>query len=165
VWETVASPANSHQIIVRGPDGRLFGLAGSASVEAYGPEVTVTPTRVDAGAVVQVQGVNFAANARVSASLDELLGPVLFEGLTDDAGTLVEPLLLTVRASSGQHRLYFVDDRSGFPVTVQLEVDGELAVDPQTAQFGLYRVGCGCGADALLPFAAALLVLHRRRRR
>jgi hypothetical protein len=99
----------------------MFMLGGqTATTQAYGPFVTMTPTSASRGASVMVSGNNFAANAHVSVTFD---GTPVAMGTTDAFGGLTATVTFNVpNVGSGPHVVKVVDDKSLYPITLKLTV-------------------------------------------
>jgi hypothetical protein len=114
------------------PDGHIWAiggttnpeLTGDATVQIYGPSVSVTPTMGAPGTSISVVGSNFAANATVSIYFGSVSGTPLATGTTDATGKL-PPAGITLKVPSlagGPQPLIAVDDRSQYPITLTFQV-------------------------------------------
>jgi len=135
-WQPVAPlrTPRGYLAAVRGTDGRIYVLGGSeggpadivlASVEAYGPLISVSPPSVPVMGSLVLTGTNFAASATVTVTWGTLLGGrVLATGRTNRAGALLHPLGFHVPAGvvPGRYSVVAEDDRSRYPVTASLAV-------------------------------------------
>jgi hypothetical protein len=113
-----------------GPDGRIYVVGGAnvsgglTSVEVYGPAPSSSTNADTAGSVITLAGNNFAAHANVSVRFGDPMGAVAATGTTDAKGALA-PIMLTVppTSPSGPTRIWFVDDRSRYPVSIPFTVN------------------------------------------
>ena len=109
-----------------GPDGRIYVLGGVdaagdavATVEAYGPVVTATPSTAPPGGSVVVTGKNFAADAIVTLSR---LTDGSQTAYTDETGAFSVTLNLSPTTVSGTLIFSAVDNNSNYPALGQLSV-------------------------------------------
>ncbi len=110
------------------PDGRLVVFGGFSNgqnqptfAEVYGPVVRLSANRGAAGTMVAISGTNFAANARVTASLSPE-GWVLGVGTTDAAGALASLSVSMPAVPPGPYVVTVVDERSRYPIRLSFEV-------------------------------------------
>ncbi|HZS40702.1 MAG TPA: kelch repeat-containing protein [Polyangia bacterium] len=131
-WTTVASlkAARWAHAASVGADGRIYVIGGAnvngviVGVEAYGPVARVSPSSDVPGMTIMVSGSNFAAHANVSVRFGDPAGAVLATGTTDSKGVLAAmPLVIPATQPSGPTRVYFVDDRSRYPVSAAFTVN------------------------------------------
>jgi hypothetical protein len=101
-------------------DGRMFIAGGvipglTASVEAYGPAIAISPTSGPRGSTTSLglESFNFAANATVDIYLGDDPTPIA-TGKTDAAGKLTAAVIFTIPPTVpfGATRVEVVDDRS-----------------------------------------------------
>jgi hypothetical protein len=102
-------------------DGRLLAVSGgdsggwTATVEAYGPRVKLSPALGKVGDTVLASGNNFAATAPVELRFD---GTPVGSGMTDQSGSLTGSIQFAVPAAQpGPHTVTLVDSHSLYPVT------------------------------------------------
>jgi hypothetical protein len=130
-WEYVVSNMFSRDQggAALGPDGRIYLIGGSGSngadtVEAYGPVVTLSASHGSPGALLLVQGSNFAASATVSVHFGGKDDALLATGSTTKNGGLAPWIVWTVPDSPpGDYLLTVVDDKSRFPITLPFTID------------------------------------------
>jgi hypothetical protein len=124
LWVTT-SPlkiANDAMGTALGQDGRMFLLSGeTATTQAYGPAVTLSATMANRGAMVSVDGNNFAASATVTVTFD---GTPIGSGSTDAFGGLTATIGFTVpNVGAGPHLVTVTDNKSLYPITLKLTVN------------------------------------------
>ncbi len=109
------------------PDGRLVVFGGSENgptppvhAELYGPAVQMATT-LAVGAMGSISGTNFAANARVTATLTPG-SAVLARGETNVAGALATVSFTVPELAAGSYTVTVVDDRSRYPIHLSLEL-------------------------------------------
>jgi hypothetical protein len=107
--------------LARGRDGRLYavstgyGFVLSMKVYVYGPVLALNASHAPSGSTIQVHGSNFATRALVELHWDDG-GAVVASGQSDDQGVFAN--VDVVVPGPGNHRLFAVDDRSRYPVSV-----------------------------------------------
>ncbi len=125
-WTEVAPlpPDYLQPSAARGSDGRLYAMAAGGlgnPLAAYGPVLALSARSIAAGAVLTVQGTNFATRAAVKLSWDDATSAIA-TGQTDDQGRL-SPVSVPVPGTPGRHRLYAEDDRSRYRVSAPCTVE------------------------------------------
>ena len=115
-----------------GPDGRVYAIAGAipansiASVEVYGPDVTLNPASGNADDTVGVSGGNFAPNATVSIYWGTPTGGGTLVGsaTTTDLGNLPPNTSFIAPAgiTDGSYTVTLVDNVSMYPVYARFTV-------------------------------------------
>jgi hypothetical protein len=111
-----------------GADGRIYAIGGcpayncmvpTGAVEAYGPTLTVPAATPQRNSSFTLSGDNFASGALVRITMD---GKLIALATTDSAGALL-PLMITAPNVAGNHLLSAIDEKSGYPATVELFVN------------------------------------------
>jgi hypothetical protein len=126
-WTAVAGMTSPRGVLgaCLGADGRIYATGGLApanvylsSVEAYGPTASLLPTSGPAGAIVNLSARNFAAGARLRASMG---GATVALAITDADGA-TELSFSVPRLTSGDHPVTLFDVRSQYPIDVAFAV-------------------------------------------
>jgi len=112
-----------------GGDGRIYVAGGLntsnssiATVEAYGPVITLSSTSAPAGTVIHVTGSNFAVGATVHIYFDSTTSAAITSASTDGIGTLPMTNWTVPAVAAGAHRVIVVDVRSQFPAYATFNV-------------------------------------------
>jgi hypothetical protein len=103
--------------------GGHVGNSASATVEVYGPLVSISPSSATPGALVYVTGNNFAANASVSVYLGTTSGTLLATGRTTAGGVLSPTIVFASPAQAAAGVVTVVDDKSRYPITLAFTVN------------------------------------------